>query len=108
MSSDADRLERAMLLLECQEAEDALQHLRVRIGKLSVPFARVARWMELAQDPPPNESDWQMIDRFVRANLEAFRSAIDLSPAVAAMDEVAELQIRVNKLRQRKDSLGLK
>jgi hypothetical protein len=106
MTEDEKRQQKAMLLLDFQEAQTNLAHLRQEASRMSTPIRNVGDWLSNAEttdysyDQRAREKDAQ-----IRANLELYRQGLNFDAAVALMDEIKQAGALLEELAKR---LGLK
>src|SRR5436305_7564072 len=106
MTVDEKRQQKAMLLLEYQEAEQELAHLREKAGRTAEPFNEVAIWLKHANLPVArsgNEDETR--DAEIRANLGRYREAVNFDNALALMDEISAAKNTLQVLAERKSNL---
>jgi hypothetical protein len=109
MTDDEKRHQKAELLLQYQEAEENLAHLREKAGVLSKLVDEVAMWMSRAHIPVrANDQDDRRRDGNIRKNPAKYREAMNFDAALSLMDEIAEVCQQLNDLSERKKALGLK
>lgn len=109
MTEDEKRQQKAMLLLEYQEAEENLAHLREKAGRMSAPFATVAKWLERAQSGSSMyRIDQDRTEATIRANLASYQNQINFDEALLLMNEIDGAEKKLKELATRKQSLGLK
>ena len=110
MTEEEKRQQKAMLLLEHQEAESNLAHLREKAGRVAKPYDDVAAWLAHASSfeyPGRREEDAKR-DANIRANPELYRKSLPFDEAVALMDEIKKAEELLAQLGRRKAELGLK
>lgn len=107
MTDDEKRQQKAMLLLEYQEAEGNLAHLREKASRMQEPFRDIASWLNSATLEFRKTEDFQL-NANVRSNAEAYRKAMNFDSAVSLMDEIQKAEKTVEELARRKSALGLK
>jgi hypothetical protein len=110
MTEEEKRQQKAMLLLEYQEAESNLAHLREKAGRVAKPYDDVAAWLTHAssfQYPASRERDAK-VNANIRANLELYRKSFAFDEVVALMDEIKKAEELLAQLGRRKAELGLK
>lgn len=109
MTDNEKRQQKAMLLLEYQEAEENLAHLKEKAGVLSKSIDEISTWLSRAHiEIRTNEQGDQKRDANIRANIAQYRQALNLDAAVALMDEIKEAERELDSLAERKKALGLK
>jgi hypothetical protein len=111
VTEEEKRQQKAMLLLEYQEAESNLAHLREKAGRVAKPYDDVATWLAHASSfdyyPGRREQDAKN-NANIRANLESYRKLLAFDEAVALMDEIKNAEELLAQLGRRKAELGLK
>lgn len=113
MTEDEQRHQKAMLLLEHQEAEQELAALREKSLRLSYLTQAFAEWMEDAArnktSITSNEIYSSKLGRKVNIPGDgAFKAAMDYESALSLVREIQEAEKRTENLRNRKQALGLK
>ncbi len=109
MTDDEKRQQKAVLLLEYQEAEENLAHLREKAGVLARSTNEVGMWLGRTYLPVrANDQDDRKRDANIRANLAQYREALNLDAAVSLMDEIGQAEQELGSLSERKKALGLK
>ncbi len=110
MTDDEKRQQKAMLLLEHQEAEENLAQLREKAGRISAPFAKVGKWLEYSQMNYLGgyEREKAQINGEIRSNLDAYRQAMNFDETLSLMDEIVAAERKLRDPSQRKQALGLK
>jgi hypothetical protein len=107
MTDEEKRKQKAMLLLEYQEAEEALAHLREKAVRIKKPFEDVAIWLNAASLGHYQIEDLR-INGTIRSNLEAYQNALKFDEALALKDEITKAEKLLEDLAARKLSLGVK
>lgn len=105
MTENEKRQQKAMLLLEFQEAENNLAHVREKVMRVGVDFSEVTTWLKeagrgYAQSAQANTK--------VRTNIEKYKKSVQFDQALAAMDELTAAEDFLANLQIRKKDLGLK
>lgn len=111
MTEDEKRQQKAMLLLEFQEAEHELANLRERAGRVAQPILDVGKWIMNASPelgPSVNKVEFSKYDTRIRVNADRYRKAVNFDDALALMDEIATAEKKLENLAMRKTELGLK
>jgi len=86
MTDDEKRQQKAMLLLEYQEAEDNLAHLLEQAKRKAAAFKEVAVWLDdvavdvKSYDPREN----RRFDANLRANFQLYTDMVNLNAALAS------------------------
>lgn len=110
MTDQEKRQQKAMLLLECQEAEEELAHLEERAKSLTSIFRELAEW--IGRLPfPSSETSTSYGERVlggVDLNDSKYREAMNFDALNSLVVEINKARIKVRNLKHRKDSLGLK
>lgn len=110
MTEEEKRQQKAMLLLDYQEAENNLAHLREKAGRVAKPYDDVGTWLGRASSftyPGYREEDAKR-NANIRVNLEAYRKSLNFDEALALMDEIKKAEELLAQLARRKAELGLK
>ncbi|SRR6266496_3292568 len=113
MTEDEKRQQKAMLLLEYQEAEEHLAHLQEKAKRLSENVLAVAKWMEdrsHSYTTAGGSDDKAYVNnRYVNIlNNPEIVKAMDFEVAKSLALEIKEAKRRVEELAERKKSLGVK
>jgi hypothetical protein len=109
MTDDEKRRQKAMLLLEHQEAENDLAHLREKAGRLALRIKDVGEWLtDASPDHQHFSDDAARRNANIRTNIALYRGALNFDDALAAMDEIVRAEELVRTLGRRKSDLGLK
>jgi hypothetical protein len=111
MTEDEKRQQKAMLLLECEEAESDLAHLRERAARLSGEIGEVEAWLNRAAPFHGNRELTQKdieLDKKIRAKQQVYRDALSFDSALSLMDEITAAQKRFADIAERKSNLRLK
>jgi hypothetical protein len=111
MTDEDKRQQKAMLLLEFQEAEEELAHLEENAKRLAGDIREVADWVETATFPDFLRKR-EIQERHAKLSSEAgskrYSEALDFEKARDSVSLVTEAREKVEELKQRKASLGLK
>jgi hypothetical protein len=107
MTEEEKRQQKAMLLLEFQEAEDTLAHLQEKAVRMKEPIAEVEHWLNACNRGYRQAHDFDR-DRRIRSDPQAYRDALNFDAALALMDEIAKTEKLIEELSQRKKALGVK
>ena len=110
MTEDEKRHQKAMLLLEYQEAEEHLANLQEKAKRISYRLLAVAKWMDncakgAAVSDKVHVSE---LGGIVSISSPDIIAAVDFPVAQSLYIELMEAQRRVRELSDRKHSLGLK
>ena len=111
MTDDEKRQQKAMLLLEHQEAENNLAHLREKAGRFSAPIQQVGRWVNHTQSADlyaGYDQEDKKLDATIRTSVDLYRKALNFDEALALMDEIKAAEELVRQSARRKAELGLK
>lgn len=110
MTQDEKRQQKALLLLEHQEAGEELAHLRERAGRLSTQFTEVGQWLSSGKlgFTGVYGQERRTLDASIRSNLASYRDATSFDDALKVMDEIVEAERKLDDLAKRKEALGLK
>ncbi|PYX52883.1 MAG: hypothetical protein DMG76_27815 [Acidobacteria bacterium] len=112
MTEDEKRQQKAMLLLEHQEAEENLAHLEEKAKRVSQRIMAVAEWLERASQRGSDlNRDKIWIPKLGDVNFLAdpeFGMAMDFEAAKTLFQEVRDAKDKFGELTKRKQSLGLK
>jgi hypothetical protein len=109
MTEDEKRQQKAMLLLEYQEEEDNIAHLKEKARRKAAQFQEIQNWLSwVASVMKPYDAEERKRDATIRANIDSFRPAINFEEALALVDEVIAAEKALGMLRNRKAELGLK
>lgn len=113
MTEDEKRRQKADLLLEYEEAEQSVAHLREKATRIATRIEAVSRWLLNAAGNNDTFSDRVYVST---AGSELFEvptnaqipPAMDFSEAVKLVNEIRAGIRRVQELKQRKAALGLR
>jgi hypothetical protein len=113
MTEEEKRQQKAMLLLEFQEAENNLASLREKAGRVGRDILEIGHWLgNMSPDRGPsvetNNIENKRRDAQIRANLQGYRKVFDFDGALSLMDEVERAEKHLIALSLRKSELGLK
>jgi hypothetical protein len=114
MTEDEKRQQKAMLLLEHQEAEQHLAHLQAKAATVSARIQGVAEWLTRASRPGGMDSlGSEVYVSQISTRVDVLKDpqvaiAMDLNAAKKLIVEIKEARARVTELSERKQSLGLK
>lgn len=111
MTDEDKRQQIAMLLLDCQEAEDELAHLEESAKRLATDIRQVADWLESATYPDFLQRG-EVQERHARISSESgskrYSQALDFQKAAEAVSALNKARTKVDQLKQRKAALKLK
>jgi hypothetical protein len=113
MTEDEKRQQKAMLLLEFQEAESNLASLREKAGRIGRDMLEVGQWLgnmspEQGPDTEYRKKDNEKRNAAIRASLGKHRDAMNFEVALILMDELQAAEKLRSSLALRKSELGLK
>jgi glucosamine 6-phosphate synthetase-like amidotransferase/phosphosugar isomerase protein len=113
MTPDESREQKAMLLLEHQEAEDQLSNLEEKAKRISERILAVAEYLREASDRRTDISDTQIYVTRASTKMDIGRDpqiamAMDYQAKLKLVDELRTARARVGELEKRKHALGLK
>jgi len=109
MTTDEKREQRAMLLLEFQEAEENLAHLREKVNRYSAPIGEVEKWLHDAEIMLPSyDPEAAKRDANIRANIGLYQKTLNFEEILTLMNEIRDAKKLVSSLSTRKANLGLK
>jgi hypothetical protein len=109
VTEDEKRQQKALLLLDFQEAQENLAHLHERTGRIADGIGEVRRWISDAQSIQSSlNQDKIKRDTNIRTNSGSFRTVMNFDEILALMDECAAAEILLDQLAKRKADLGLK
>jgi hypothetical protein len=107
MTEDEKRNQKAMLLLDYQEAEQELAHLRTKAAKLSGDMYWVREWLDHAAKGN-NDDKTRTEDGNIRANFRNYSETLKMEALLALVDDIHKAEGKVATLAGQKTSLGLK
>jgi hypothetical protein len=109
MTHEEQRQQKAMLLLECTEAESELAALKEKAKRTSEAIKAFGEWLGGA-----SHGQWRDGDSYLaglgKVNVltdPRFEAAMSFAKAKELVDQISEVQKRVDDLRNRKRELGL-
>ena len=112
MTSDESREQKAMLLLEYQEAEQYLAELEEKALRMSYLIDAAAEWLRHFADRNKDISKSEVWVPNARKNIDAkdagTANALNFKTVIELSKEIAEARGRVSSLQQRKQAIGLK
>jgi hypothetical protein len=109
MTEDEKRQQKAMLLLECQEAQDNLAHLREKTRRMADGIGEIQKWVsDTLRMQSGHDQERARRDGNIRANLGAYRTLMNFDETLSLMDEFIAAEKLLEELRRRKADLGLK
>jgi hypothetical protein len=98
----------ADLLLEYQEAEQNLAHLRERAIDLAEDIDTVRAWLQSAVSGSDPCVEVQRSDALVRSNVDQYIRALDFDRILMQIESINAAETKLKELAQRKAALGLK
>ncbi len=110
MTEGDKRQEKAMLLLEHQEADESLAITREKAKRWAGRLEELQRWLTNAQSYGATyyeQKDWRDFNSRIRSD-PAYRDALNWDKMVEFVDELLAATKKVSDLAQRKKELGLK
>jgi hypothetical protein len=107
MTEDEKRNQKAMLLLEYQEAEQELAHLKTKASKLVENIDRVREWLNNAARGNRDDKA-RFADANIRATFQSYSEALQAESLLCLVDEINKVKSKVDQLAAQKTSLGLK
>lgn len=113
MTADEAREQKAMLLLDSQEAEQELAALEEKVTRVSERILAVGQWLDDAgrRNYDLNRSEVHLRDTGKKIDVlkdQQVRQAMNFDDAVKLIDEIKVARARVEDLHKRKQALGLK
>jgi hypothetical protein len=111
MTDEEKREQKALLLLEYQEAENHLAQLRERARRKAESFDIVERWLKyVAGDNTAHHygQDSSKIGDMIQPNLAKYKENLDLDAVFKLVAEVENAKLKVSDLGKRKAELGLR
>ena len=113
MTEEEKRQQRAMLLLEFEEATDNLASLREKAGRIGRDILEVGTWLasmsaERGPSVETNRIENSRRDQRIRDSLSKYKSAMGFEDAVSLMNEIAGAEKILSDLAFRKRELGAK
>ena len=107
MAEDEKRNQKGILLLEYQEAEQELAHLRTKAAKLSDDMYWVREWLDKAAKGK-NDEKTRSEDDNIRTNFNKYKEALRLEALLSLVDDIHKAEGKLATLAAQKTSLGLK
>jgi 2-phosphoglycerate kinase len=108
MTQDEKRQQKMELLLQYQEAEDDLAHLRERAKQISERLGKITAWLhdyyEFHNRPMQeiNQRNYQIV------NDPQYRNATNFNEMIELVEQIRVAQGKLAELAKRKESLGLR
>src|SRR6266852_1773018 len=107
MTIDEKRHQKAMLLLEFQEANENLAHLREKANRIVKPVCDVAQCLKAAAEASRSYDNKETAVSFaIKADRNAYMEA--LASVLDVLEEIRAAEEELEKLGERKAALGLK
>jgi hypothetical protein len=108
MTDDEKRQQKAMLLLETQEAEQSLAELQEKAYRIAENIREIGQWLQEARGVM-NMRMSDASDRHARViSGQQYRTAMNFDAAAALVAELTAARQKVQLLHERKAALGLK
>jgi hypothetical protein len=109
MTESEKRQQKAELLLEYQEAEDNLAHLREQAKSIHDRLEKLTQWMN---DYCPSSYPRQQVE-VARRHAQIISDpqievTLDFQKILALVKEVQEGEAKLSEMKQRKNALGLR
>jgi len=113
MTEDEKRQQKAMLLLEHQEAEQNLAHLEEKAERLSRRIRGVSEWLSYAAQRNSDLSRDEIWIHGLGVRVEPLKDieiarSMDFDAAAKLIQEIKDARSTLEQLSKRKQSLGLK
>lgn len=109
MTEDEKRQQKGLLLLEYQEAQQNLAHLKEKAYRKVEALDEVRKWIRSVQNVSTNYSPDELTrNNNIRTNLDTFRKAMNFDDVLLLMDEIKKANQLLETLEKRKADLGLK
>jgi len=109
MTEDEKRQQKGLLLLEYQEAQQNLAHLKEKAYRKVEALDEVRKWIRSVQSVSTNYSPDELTrNNNIRTNLDTFRNAMNFDDVLLLMDEIKKANQLLETLEKRKADLGLK
>jgi hypothetical protein len=112
MTEDEKRNQKAMLLLEYQEAEEEFAHLAEKAALLTSDLNKLASVIAFARSHPdvsPANSERARFEREeINKAIDRFRASVNFDSALSLLRELDEAKQKIRSLRERKAALGLR
>ena len=112
MTEDEKRNQKAMLLLEYQEAEEDFAHLAEKAGLVASDMNRLSGVIGFARNHPdlsPSNSERARFERDeINKAPDRYRASVNFDSAIALLKELDEAKQKLRSLRERKAALGLR
>jgi hypothetical protein len=109
MTEDEKRQQKGLLLLEYQEAQQNLAHLKEKAYRKVEALDEVRKWIRSVQNVSTNYSPDELTrNNNIHTNLDTFRTAMNFDDVLLLMDEIKKANQLLETLEKRKADLGLK
>jgi len=113
MTDDEKRQQKLTLMMEFDEAESNLAHLREKAGRIGKDMLEVGQWLGYMSPGELPDTEFRKKENsqrnsLIRASLGKYRSAMAFDEALALMDEIAKAEKQVESIAIRKSALGMK
>ncbi|GAC1436665.1 MAG: hypothetical protein NVS1B11_36040 [Terriglobales bacterium] len=110
MTENEKRQQKGELLLDYQEAENTLAHLREKGTTIAGRISTVAKWVESVSRSYESvrTSDQKYSTDVEVLNDPQLKIAMDFDAAAKVVQQIREAKTKVDELAQRKQSLGLR
>lgn len=111
MTEEEKRHQKALLLLECQEAGNNSAALREKVRRKAHPFHVVHQWLRyVSGEAKAHEygEDLSKSGEMIHSNLAQYKQELDVDSAFALVGEVEAAKVLLDDLRRRKGELGLR
>jgi hypothetical protein len=109
MTEDEKRQQKGLLLLEYQEAQQNLAHLKEKAYRKVEALDEVRKWIRSVQNVSTNYSPDELTrNNNICTNLDTFRNAMNFDDVLLLMDEIKKANQLLETLEKRKADLGLK
>jgi hypothetical protein len=110
MTEEKKREQRAMILLEYEEARENLAQLIESARRMASPIEEVCQWIKDAYQPIRLGYEQAVVKRNenIRANPDTFRNSMNFDKIVSLIGEIAEAKELLVELDQRKHDVWTK
>ena len=111
MTDEEKRQQKAMLLLEAQEAEEEIAHLREKAIQRATKLREVAQWLEDAGDEgwsPEIAEKREERERKITASTLQYDQALNFPHVVDLVSQIKDARRKRGEFHARKTALGLK
>lgn len=110
MTEDEKRQQKAMLLLEYQEAETSLAHLAEKAMRMANQISQVKDWLRSKTPEVARNMGYRAQDAEAEFNKikDSLRLAMNFDSVCALAAELVQARDHLEELRKRKEALGLK